>query len=92
MPDKAASGAVRRRRSKQVVEPLVVRPDVAFRMLGVGKTLGFRLIRDGRLERVQLGPRAVGVTLASVKRLAEGGAEPSPEPEPPEPRVARPRS
>jgi len=90
MPDEAAPGVVRRRRSKAVVEPLVVRPDIAFRMLGVGKTLGFRMLKDGRLERVQLGPRAVGVTLASVKRLAEGGTEPSPDP--PALRVARPRS
>ena len=95
MPDEAAPGVVRRRRSKAVVEPLVVRPDQAFALLGIGKTLGFRLLREGRLERVQLGPRAVGVTLASVRRLAEGGTEPSPEPEPPEaptPRGARPRS
>jgi hypothetical protein len=50
--------------------PLVVRPKVAFAMLGVGKTTGFSMLRDGRLERVQLGPRAVGVTLRSIKRLA----------------------
>jgi hypothetical protein len=85
MPDKAAPDAAPRGRSKPVVEPLVVRPDVAFRLLSIGKTLGFAMLRDGRLERVQLGPRSVGVTMVSIKRLAGGGAEPPPEPEQPEP-------
>ena len=53
-------------------EPLVVRPARAFAMLGVKKTLGFAMLKDGRLERVVLGPRAVGVTMRSIKKLAGG--------------------
>ena len=77
MSDKAGPKAgpdgqpVRRRRPQPAVEPLVLRPNEAFRMLGIGRSLGFKLLEEGRLERVQLGPRAVGITLASVKRLAE---------------------
>lgn len=54
-------------------EPILVRPKQAFQMLGVKKTLGFQMLADGRLERVRLGPRAVGVTVASIKRLVERG-------------------
>jgi hypothetical protein len=31
------------------------------------------MLNDGRLERVKLGPRAVGVTLRSIKKLAHDG-------------------
>ena len=66
---------VRRRRSMPL-EPLLVRPEQAFRLLGVGRTLGYELMRAGHLERVQIGRRAVAVTLTSVKRLAAGGLTP----------------
>jgi hypothetical protein len=54
-------------------EPLLVRPARAFAMLGVGKTKGFELIAKGVLEAVKLGPRCTGVTMASIRRLAEKG-------------------
>jgi hypothetical protein len=59
-----------------MVKPIVVRPKVAFAMIGVGKTLGFAMMNDGRLERVQLGPRAVGITLRSIEKLVQQGIKP----------------
>jgi len=60
--------------------PRTVRPREAFQMLGIGETTGFAMMRDGRLERVQLGPRAVAVTMDSIRRLVEEriGAKPRP--------------
>jgi predicted DNA-binding transcriptional regulator AlpA len=53
--------------------PIVVRPKEAKRMLGVGKTTLFEMLRDGRLVKVKLGPRAVGVTVESIYRLIKAG-------------------
>lgn len=47
-------------------------------MLGVGKTLGFEMLNDGRLERVRISARRVMVTPESVRRvIAEGRGAPS---------------
>jgi|SRR6516165_2931470 hypothetical protein len=70
------------------IKPLVVRPREAFAMLGIGKTLGFRMLADGRLERVKLSERAVGVTLRSIEALIEIRSQPRAA-EPP-PRITRP--
>lgn len=45
------------------VGPMVVRPRVAFAILGIGRSLGFEMLNDGRLERMRLGRRALGVTM-----------------------------
>ena len=76
-----------------MAEPLIVRPKEAFRILGIGKTLGFELVRNGILERRPLGKRAIGITMASIKRVADGRAAlPPSTPEPPKPRLKRPGS
>jgi hypothetical protein len=56
-------------------EPLIVRPARAFALLGIGKTLGFALIRARVLEKRQLGPRAVGITMRSIRRVASEGVD-----------------
>ena len=56
-----------------MLDPLVVRPREAFTLLRIGKTLGFAMLRDGRLERVKLtGQRGTWVTMESIKRVAQG--------------------
>ena len=61
------------------VKPLVVRPRDAMRMLGVCKSTIFAWMNAGRLERVRLGERAVGITVESIERLLwEGAAKPAP--------------
>jgi hypothetical protein len=55
--------------------PLVVRPKDARQMLGIGKTTLFSMLRDGRLEKVQLGPRMTGVTVVSIERLIRRGTK-----------------
>lgn len=52
----------------------ILRPVEVYRVLGVGSALAWKLINYLRLERTQLGPRAVGVTRASVERLIASGA------------------
>jgi hypothetical protein len=55
-------------------DALIVRPlSRAFAMLGVKKTLGFELINRGILERVKLGPKASGITMRSIRRVAAEG-------------------
>jgi hypothetical protein len=51
--------------------PVIVRPRVACRLIGVGKTKLFAMLAAGELDRVQIGPRAIGVTMASIMRLAK---------------------
>ena len=81
-----------RRRITPAVEPLLVPPKVAFHILSVGRTTGFAMLKDGRLEKVRLGPRSIGVTMASIRRVA-ANLETSPAaPKPPKARLARPRS
>ena len=74
-------------------EPVIVRPAQAFHLLGIGKTLGFNLIRDGTLPKVRLGGRAIGIPLAAIRALIEGGMtapQPGPTPEPPTRVIKRP--
>ncbi len=59
------------------LEPLVVRPRVAWRLLDCGNAYGYRLIAAGELESYRDG-RARKITLESIRRyvmrrLAEGG-------------------
>lgn len=48
-------------------EPLVVKPKVAWRMLGCGNTRGYELIAAGELESYKDG-RSRKITVESIKR------------------------
>lgn len=50
------------------MEPLTVKPKVAFDAIGCGITKGYELINSGDLEAIKLG-RATLITWESVKRL-----------------------
>lgn len=55
------------RRSGPVeVEPLVVKPKVAWQMLGCGNTRGYELLAAGELESYRDG-RSRKITVASIK-------------------------
>jgi hypothetical protein len=49
--------------------PLFLSPDAAFRALGIGRTKGWELIRDGHLVARKIGARTV-VEAESVRRFA----------------------
>ena len=49
--------------------PLLVPPDTAFQALGIGRTKGWELIRDGRLLARKIGSRTV-VEAESIRRFA----------------------
>jgi hypothetical protein len=48
--------------------PLGHRPAAAGRLIGCGKTMVFKLIREGRLEAVKLGSATI-IPSASIERL-----------------------
>ena len=52
------------------MEPLAVKPNVAFTAVGVGNTKGWELIAKGDLETYNVG-RARLVTTDSIKRFVE---------------------
>jgi hypothetical protein len=52
---------------------LVVRNREAFRLLGLKETQGFQLKREGVLESVPLGKRSNGVSMRSIRHVAEHG-------------------
>ena len=59
--------------------PLVVPPKIAWRMLGVSNSTGYKLLAAGQLQSVKFG-RARRITVASIhlliaRRLAGGDAE-----------------
>ena len=56
-------------------KPLIYRKARAYRLLGVGRTMGDALCASGDLETIPLGPRAIGVTRQSVERVAVEGAQ-----------------
>lgn len=61
-----------------VTEPLLVRPAMAWRMLGCGNTFGYALVKRGELESF-LDGRARKITVASIRayiarKLAAAGA------------------
>lgn len=61
----------------------VLRPNEVFELLGVKPTAGWKLINEGPLERLKLGRKSIGVTVASIERLLASGASPAPpQPEP----------
>lgn len=52
------------------MEPLAVSINDTVRMLGVGRTSIYEMIRDGRLEAFKLGRRTL-VRVDSIRRLVE---------------------
>jgi hypothetical protein len=52
------------------IEPLVVKPKAAWRMLGCGNTRGYELIAAGELESFTDG-RSRKITVASIKSYIE---------------------
>lgn len=57
-------------------EPILCSQAEAWKMLGIGKTLGAELLASGQLQSVRIGSRRL-VKVASVRRMA--GIEPSQE-------------
>ncbi len=55
------------------MEPLAVTPREAFAALGVGKTMGYYLVRQGKLKAIKIG-RATRILVDSIRRVAEEGA------------------
>jgi excisionase family DNA binding protein len=53
-----------------LVEPLAVSINDTVRMLGIGRTSIYRMIKDGRLEAFNLGRRTL-VRVESIRRLVE---------------------
>jgi excisionase family DNA binding protein len=53
-----------------LVEPLAVSINDTVRMLGIGRTSIYRMIKDGRLEAFKLGRRTL-VRVESIRRLVE---------------------
>lgn len=53
----------------------MVRPVQAFRLLGIGRTLGYKLLRNGTLPRVRIGGRAIGIPVSAIRALIENGTE-----------------
>ncbi len=67
-------------RASTEIEPLVVKPKVAWRMLGCGNTRGYELIACGELESYKDG-RSRKITVASIRRYIERQLAASPAPE-----------
>jgi excisionase family DNA binding protein len=51
--------------------PPTLRPEEAFALLRIGRSLGYRMLADGRLPSLRLGRRIV-VPTAPLLRLLEG--------------------
>lgn len=58
------------------MELLLSNRDARSALGGIGNTSFFALINQGKLDRVKIGRRTF-VTAESVKRVAQGAAEPS---------------
>lgn len=59
--------------SSDPIEPLAVSVTNAAKLLGVGRTVTYELIRCGKLETANIGRRNL-VRMSSIKRLVEGDA------------------
>jgi excisionase family DNA binding protein len=63
-----------------VSEPLLLKPQDAFRRIGVGRDAGYRLIAEGRLRVVRLGERRLLVPASECEAFVErelNGEEPT---------------
>jgi hypothetical protein len=67
MSDLSVTTARKPRKSSTAVEPLVVRPAEAWRMLGCGPTYGYELLERGELDSFTDGG-ARKITVESIKR------------------------
>ena len=56
------------------MEPLAVSINDTVRMLGVGRTSIYEMIKDGRLEALKLGRRTL-IKTDSIRRLVDGPVE-----------------
>ena len=54
----------------ELIEPLAVSINDTVRMLGVGRTSIYEMIKDGRLEAFKLGRRTL-VRVESIRRLVD---------------------
>ena len=57
----------------------MIRPMEAFRLLGIGRTLGYKMLREGAPPKVRIGLRAVAIPLAAIRAMIENpGPPPAP--------------
>lgn len=54
-------------------KPLAVSPEKAFRMLDIGRNLGYNLIKEGVIPSVRLGEKRLLVPIAGLERLLATG-------------------
>lgn len=67
-PDKAV--AAQRQRPKPAEEPLLLSVPEAARLLGVGATFGWTMVRRGEIPTIKLGRRVL-VPRAAIEQLAD---------------------
>ena len=48
---------------------LAVKPEDAFRMLGIGRNTGWKLLHDGTIPAVRLGMKRYVVPIAALERM-----------------------
>jgi hypothetical protein len=59
-------------RKMEKIQPLIVDTHTACNLLGIKKTLLFRMLKEGVLERRKLGSKTV-IPMESIRLLAERG-------------------
>lgn len=50
------------------LEPRAVKPEEAFKILGIGRNNGYKLIKEGKIRTVKLGRRIL-VPIAAIEEL-----------------------
>ena len=55
--------------------PLVLQPAAAFEVLGIGRDLGYELIRQGKIPALRLGGRKLVVPRTALIRMIEEASE-----------------
>jgi len=53
--------------------PLALKPTEAFSIIGVGRDLGYQLIREGKIPALRLGHRLVVPKAGLIRLLEEAG-------------------
>jgi hypothetical protein len=61
----------KRRTAERIEAPevLAVRPPVAWRMLGIGPSTGWKLVKSGRLRVVRVGCNITMIEMAELRRF-----------------------